>query len=181
MEMPKMNPERYPWDRLGPGGEPELTPDFAARVIDRAHTERRRTKLRRRYAAGAICGGLALGLMILATHRSATAPEPNAASAPHAAAVASAASESVGGDLASVDVASAYGIADEYGAANAYSVTFATYGDLAGAQNTPAAQDQGDVFSVFLPGGDDVAGFESSYATASSGDWANDAGWDSNS
>jgi hypothetical protein len=172
MEMPKMNPERYPWDRLGPGAEPELTPDFAARVIDRARTERRRTTLRRRYAAGAICGGLALGLVILATHRPATAPEPIAASA---------APESAAGDLASVDVASAYGIADEYGAANSYSVTFATYGDLAGAQNTAAAQDQGDVFSVFLPGADDVAGFESSYAPPASGDGANDAGWDSNS
>ncbi len=172
-----MNPERYPWDRLGSGAEPELAPDFAARVMNRARIARGRAKLRRRIAAGAICGGLVLGLVFLAGHRHDTHPQPMLASVPHGAAVSSvqappAASDS---DAVATDVASAYGIAGAYGAVTA------AYEQVAGVQNTAAPQDQGDVFSDFLPAASDVADFESSYATTSNSDWAYDPGWDSNS
>jgi hypothetical protein len=172
-----MNPERYPWDRLGAGTEPQLAPDFAARVMSRARAERRRAKLRLRYAAGAICGGLALGLVILATHRPMTEPQPIAASAPRAATAASVAprSSAPDNDAASFEVASAYGIANTYG------LDVAAYEQVAGVQNSEAAQDQGDVFSAFLPGADDAADFESTYAATSNSDWAAEPGWDSNS
>jgi hypothetical protein len=177
MEMGKMNPERYPWDRLGPGAEPELAPDFASRVMNRARIARERAKIRRRVAAGAICGGLVLGLVFLAGHRPATAPQATLASAPHSAAVAgvqnqTAVSES---DTASLDVASAYAVAKAYG------VEMAGYEQVAGAQNGAAAQEPGDVFADFLPAAADVAAFESSYATTANRDWAYDPGWDSNS
>jgi hypothetical protein len=172
-----MNPERYPWDRLDPGAEPELAPDFAARVIRRARIERRRATTRRRLAAGGICAGLVLGLVILAGHQRATEPQTIAVSAPHGAAVASVQAQSAASDsdATSLDLASAYGIAGAYG------VEMAAYEQAAGVQNGAAAQEQGDVFSAFLPGADDVATFESSYATTSNRDWTYDPSWDSNS
>jgi hypothetical protein len=172
-----MNPERYPWDRLGAGAEPELAPDFAKRVMARARVARERAKLRRRIAAGSICGGLVLGMVILTGQRHVTQPRRVVVSAPHAAAIANVEAPPVTSqsDAASLKVASAYGIADAYG------VDMAEYEQVAGAQNSAAAQDQGDVFSTFLPAAAEVADFESSYATTSNSDWAYDPGWDSNS
>lgn len=178
-----MTPERYPWNRLGTGAEPDLGPDFAARVINRARIARRRTRLRRQVAGGALCGGLALAFVIFAgMRRAAPVPRQIASAAPHAAPVAAAAAGSTAGygGAATLDVASAYGIPDSIGA------DLANYEQLGGVQSNGAAQaqDQGDVFAVFLPGADDVADFASSYETASgygtaSGEgWGYDSGWD---
>jgi hypothetical protein len=174
MEKTTMNPERYPWDRIGAGAEPELAPDFAARVMDRARAESRRAKLRRQVAAGAICGGLALGIAFFGIRRTRVAPPEIAATAPHTVALASAgAGESLGMPSIS-DIASAYGIAtDDENAPDAY-------GDGTGAQEA-AAQDQGDVFSTFLPGADNAADFATSYTTNADRGWPFDAGWDTNS
>lgn len=178
-----MNPERYPWNRLGPGAEPDLGPNFAARVIDRARVARRRARLRRQIAAGALCGGLALAFVIFAgMRRTAPVRRQIASEAPHAASIAPADA----GATASQNRAGALEVSSDYGVASAYDVDLASYDQLAGVQNGAAAQaqDQGDVFSVFLPGADDVAGFASSYerasgyGTASDTGWGYDSGWD---
>jgi hypothetical protein len=175
--MRMKNPERFPWDRLGPGAEPELAPDFAARVMKRARIERERAKLRRRIAATAVCGGLVLGLVILKGHRPTTEPHQIVASASHAAVAAGAQARRAAADSG----ASSFDVASDYGVADAYGVEMAAYEQIGGTQNGAAAQDEGDVFSAFLPGADDVAAFESSYATTEHSDWAQDPGWDTNS
>jgi hypothetical protein len=39
-----MKDERFPWTRIAPGPEPRLSPDFASRAIEKAHTMRARKR-----------------------------------------------------------------------------------------------------------------------------------------
>jgi hypothetical protein len=153
-----MKPDRYPWNHVETGPEPQLGPDFAASVLSRARIERKRIRMRRGIAAGAICGGLAIGVVIFSAHPTVNSPHQLAVSAPSAQSSSAA---------PAVDLA-----ADEIGA------DVPTIAQLAEVQSTPTAQDEGDVFEEFLPSADDVADFASSY---SANDWVTDTGWDSNS
>jgi hypothetical protein len=50
-----MNDEGFPWTQVGRGPEPRLSPDFAARTIEKAHTTRAR-KRRAKLGFGATLG-----------------------------------------------------------------------------------------------------------------------------